>query len=179
MENSRIILIRVDCFGKFLAETIKAGFLAGRFIPIPTTQMSLFLYSCDNAFPAINKKPVKKTKSSYQPSFGIVETDAAYVIELDLPGIKKEDIAVDVNPQEQTLNVRAERKQTKYAESEEQQQKKAEQVYEERVFGIAERTFNLPKDADQDQINAQFENGVLILTVSKKAAAAKRQISIA
>ncbi len=88
----------------------------------------------------------------------IRENDSAYIVESDLPGIKKEDI--DINIGDGILTVKAERKH-------EDSDEKDGYIRRERVYGSFERSFNI-SDIDADKIDAEFSDGVLTLTLPKK-----------
>ena len=89
----------------------------------------------------------------------ISDSGDAYIVESDLPGINKEDI--DINIGDGVLTVRAERK---YESSDENAGK---YLRRERAYGSFERSFNI-SDIDAENIDAEFKNGVLILTLPKK-----------
>jgi HSP20 family protein len=86
----------------------------------------------------------------------------AYQIVADLPGVEKGDIQVDVK--NDVLTVSAERKSTPLAEGEQYHRN-------ERLSGVATRTFSLPEDADKDNITAKYENGVLTVGIPRIPAA--------
>lgn len=89
----------------------------------------------------------------------ISDSGDAYIVESDLPGINKEDI--DINIGDGVLTVKAERK---YESSDENAGK---YLRRERAYGSFERSFNI-SDIDAENIDAEFKNGVLILTLPKK-----------
>lgn len=89
----------------------------------------------------------------------ISDSGDAYIVESDLPGINKEDI--DINIGDGVLTVKAERK---YESSDENG---GRYLRRERAYGSFERSFNI-SDIDAENIDAEFKNGVLILTLPKK-----------
>ena len=89
----------------------------------------------------------------------ISDNGEAYVVESDLPGVNKEDI--DINIGDGILTVKAERK---YESSDESAGK---YLRRERAYGSFERSFNI-SDIDAEKIDAEFKNGVLVLTLPKK-----------
>ena len=103
------------------------------------------------------------------PRVDIAETDAHYAIHAELPAVKPGDVQVTVDSG--VLTIRGERKQ----ESEEKG-KKFHRV--ERSYGSFIRSFSLPESVDADSISAQFEHGVLNLTIPKKAKAVPKTIEI-
>lgn len=90
----------------------------------------------------------------------IYEKDNVYHIEMDVAGFAKEDISIEAK--NGYLTIKAE----KNNETNEEDSSK-NYLRRERVYGKYERSFDLG-DLDQDKINAQFNNGVLEITVPKK-----------
>jgi HSP20 family protein len=100
----------------------------------------------------------------------VAEKNGAYKVTAELPGVKKEDIHVAIDGAQVTLS--AEIKQEKEASQDERV------LHTERVFGKVTRSFTLPQEVDESKAEARFRDGVLELTVPKKQAAARKQISI-
>src|ERR1051325_6299199 len=100
----------------------------------------------------------------------IAEANGAYVVNADLPGVRKEDIQVSIDGAEVTLT--AEVKREKEASKDERV------VHSERVYGKVTRSFALPREVDEAKVEARFRDGVLELTLPKKAAPQRKQISI-
>ncbi len=90
----------------------------------------------------------------------IRKTEDGFVLEADLPGFDKKDIAVGIEGD--ILTIKAER----HSESEDSE-KKDDFVRIERSYGSYERSFNVSA-IDTDSISAKYENGVLILNMPKK-----------
>jgi HSP20 family protein len=100
----------------------------------------------------------------------VSESNGAYVVNADLPGVRKEDIQVSIDGSEVTLTAEVKR---------EKETGKDERVlHSERVFGKVTRSFALPQEIDEAKAEAKFRDGVLELKLPKKAAAARKQISI-
>ena len=98
------------------------------------------------------------------------ESAEAYVVHADLPGVKKEDIAVEIEGSEVTLSA-----ETRVSA----EQKEGEKVLRaERTFGKSTRRFVLPVELDEAKAAAKFTDGVLELTLPKKASAVARKIEI-
>ena len=92
-----------------------------------------------------------------------------YTIEVDLPGVSKEDINVSIEGD--YLTVTAERKM--------QKEVKEEDYYlMESAFGKYTRSFYLPEDIDRDSIDAHYENGRLTITFEKVASKKRRDIAV-
>jgi HSP20 family protein len=100
----------------------------------------------------------------------VAEANGAYTVIADLPGVKKEDIQVTVDGSEVTLTAEVKR------EKEVSQDERV--LHSERSFGKVTRSFTLPQEVDEAKVQAKFRDGVLELTLPKKAAAARKQISI-
>lgn len=99
------------------------------------------------------------TDSSASPRTNICETDQAYELAFELPGIDEKNIQVDV--QDHMLTVTAERK-----EEHETQGKRWHRV--EHRYGQFARTISLPQDASSGGVEAVFKQGVLTVTVPKR-----------
>ena len=100
----------------------------------------------------------------------VAEKNGAYVVTAELPGVKKEDIHVSIDGAQVTLE--AEVKREKEASPDERV------LHSERVYGKLMRSFTLPQEVDESKAEAKFKDGVLELTLPKKAAAQRKQISI-
>lgn len=100
----------------------------------------------------------------------VAEKNGAYVVTAELPGVKKEDIHVNIDGAQVTLE--AEVKREKEATKDERV------LHTERVYGKLSRSFTLPQEVDEAKAEAKFRDGVLELTLPKKAAAQRKQISI-
>ena len=100
----------------------------------------------------------------------VAEKNGAYLVTAELPGVKKEDIHVNIDGAQVTLE--AEVKREKEASKDERV------LHSERVYGKVVRSFTLPQELDESKAEAKFKDGVLELTLPKKAAAQRKQISI-
>jgi HSP20 family protein len=108
-------------------------------------------------------------QSAYLPSFDIKETAQGFVFIADLPGVKQEDL--DINLTGSRLTVTGKR--------EPEERKEGENFFAtERSFGGFSRTFSLPEGVDPNAVVAELKNGVLILTVPKVPEVQPRKISI-
>jgi len=100
----------------------------------------------------------------------VAEKNGAYQVTADLPGVKKEDIQVAIDGPQVTLSAEVKR---------EKEIGEGERVlHTERVFGKVSRSFSLPQELDEAKAEAKFRDGVLELTLPKKAAAARKAVTI-
>jgi HSP20 family protein len=108
--------------------------------------------------------------SSFTPAVDIKENDNEIRLDLELPGLKPED--VEITAENGVLTVRGE-KQVERKEGDESRY----QIIE-RAYGTFMRTFQLPQGIDADQIKAEFNNGVLSLHIPKAALPQPKRIQI-
>lgn len=100
----------------------------------------------------------------YQPKCDISESKDHYLASFDMPGVKKEDIKIEV--QGNQLVVTGERRIDEV------------NLRQERMYGKFERTFNLPTTVDTEKIEAHYENGVLSIAIPKAETTKARTIQI-
>ena len=100
----------------------------------------------------------------------VAEKNGAYLVTAEVPGVKKEDIHVSVDGAQVTLE--AEVKQEREVGKDERV------LHIERTYGKAMRSFSLPQEIDEGKVEAKYRDGVLELTLPKKAAAARKQITV-
>lgn len=105
----------------------------------------------------------------WAPRTDLVETDESYRIDLDVPGMSRDDL--NINYQDNQLTVSGERTSDRTDEGE-------KYVRVERSFGHFYRSFTLPRTVSADDIRASYENGVLSITVPKTEEVKPRQIDI-
>ncbi len=108
------------------------------------------------------------TTTPWTPAIDILESEQAFQLVADLPGVAKGDLAIHV--EKNVLTLSGER-QLAAAEGQAWQRR-------ERTSGKFHRAFTLPSGIDSEAIQANFDNGVLTLTVPKKQEARSRQIEI-
>jgi HSP20 family protein len=100
----------------------------------------------------------------------VIESNGAYQVSAELPGVKKEDIQVVIDGAQVTLS--AEIKREKEAGEQDRL------LHSERLYGKVSRSFTLPQELDEAKVEAKFRDGVLELSLPKKAAAARKAITI-
>lgn len=109
-------------------------------------------------FPASNEKQAEEKTSMWTPRVDLSETEDAYILKLDVPGIDKKDLTI--NFKDGTLTVSGERKADTREEGK-------NFVRMERQFGHFFRSFNIPSAVKTDKIAASYTNGELEIQVPK------------
>lgn len=105
----------------------------------------------------------------WAPRVDLSETEDAYFIHVDVPGMTKDDL--EINYQDGVLSVSGERRA-------EERKERHNFVRVERSFGNFYRSFRLPKAVDEGSIEATYENGVLTIEVQKSEESKPRRIEI-
>lgn len=126
----------------------------------------------DDLFRGFFVRPVDIGNSAQTPSIkmDVKEQENAYLVHAELPGVKKEDIHVTVEGN--LVSISAEVKQEK-------EEKEGERVLRsERYFGKVSRSFQLAQDIDDAKAVAKFNEGVLELTLPKRAASTSKKLAI-
>ena len=124
------------------------------------------------------------------PPAEAIEDNSAYVVRLEIPGVDPQD--VEVNVIGTTLSIKAERRryqteaqsqqqqgqtgqQTRDQQAQQTQQRNRHLLFSEIPNGVIRREFQLPEDADRQNVNADFRNGMLNLTIPKSQEATQRR----
>jgi HSP20 family protein len=123
-------------------------------------------HSQENAMTFTSWKP---QVAAYNPGVNIYENATEVLLEVELPGRKREDVTVEVV--DRTLKISAKDADTR--------REGYEASYSERRRGALERSFRLGPDLESDKVQARFENGLLLLSVPKLATAQARKIEVA
>jgi HSP20 family protein len=109
----------------------------------------------DDLFNDLFEFPLIETSSTKSPIYDIIENDNEYIIELQLAGVKKDDIDIDIDGDALTIKTeRKEIKDTKYN-------------YKETYFGKYKRSFVLPDSINKDNIGASLVDGILKIIIPK------------
>ncbi len=107
--------------------------------------------------------------STWNPSVDIYETENALVMKAELPGVDENDIELKI--EDSTLTLKGDRKLEK--------ETKEENYHRiERSYGSFYRSFTLPQNIDQNKIKAESENGILKVTLPKKAELKPKKVKI-
>ena len=120
-------------------------------------------------FPSLRRmfdiEPAWRSSFSFSaPAIDMSEDDKAYKISAELPGIDAKD--VDISVSGDTLLLRGEKRQEK-------EEKDKNYHFSERAYGSFQRAFELPASVDRDKVAADFSQGVLTITLPKRAEAQK------
>ena len=100
----------------------------------------------------------------------VAESDAAYTVTLDVPGIAKDDVKISIDGK--VVRVEAQAK----ADSEKRDGQRV--LYRERSVSSVKRSFALPVEIDEAASSAKLDNGVLTLTLNKRQPAPARRIAV-
>jgi HSP20 family protein len=116
-------------------------------------------------------EPAWRTQSvmSAMPAVDVTETDKAYEINAELPGMDEKNIEVKVA--DDVMTIKGEKR-------EEKEEKNKDYYLSERSFGSFQRSFQVPNGVDTDKIEASFKNGVLTVTLPKSTEAQKAEKKI-
>ena len=109
------------------------------------------------------------TTSSFAPAVDVYEDEHKVTLKIEVPGIEEKDI--DVRVENNTLTVHGERKIEK--EEKEENYRRVE-----RQYGSFTRTFTLPQTVDTENVSANYDKGVLKISLPKKAEAKPKQIKV-
>ncbi len=125
----------------------------------------------DDLFRGFFMRPIRlEGGPDMQIKVDVKEDDKAYTINAEIPGVKKEDIHVAIEGNQ--VSISAEVKNEKEV-------KEGEKVLRsERYYGKVARTFSLGNDVDDAAAQAKYENGVLVLTLPKKAISKAKRLEI-
>lgn len=109
-------------------------------------------------------------RGEFAPEIELTERDNAYVLRVDLPGVREQDVDVRVDD-DHVLTISGERRR-------EESRRERGYEYTERSYGSFTRSVELPRGADVSKIDADFRNGVLEIHIPKSESARTRQIAI-
>ncbi len=107
--------------------------------------------------------------SSFVPPVDIYENEQSIVLKLEVPGVEQNDL--DIRIEDQTITIRGERKFEKEV--------KEENFHRvERRYGSFQRSFTLPNTVNTENVSADYDKGVLKVTLAKRAEAKPKQIKV-
>lgn len=120
-------------------------------------------------YPASRHRSELTESLGWSPTVDFSETDDAFVLTAELPGVDAEDVHVEL--EEGVLVLKGEK-------TEEHREHTKEFRLYEREYGTFERRFSLPRSADPERASARFENGILTVDLPKRTEAKGRKIRI-
>lgn len=129
----------------------------------------------DDAFDRFFAHPSSNDSApARRPAIDVSESEAQYVVTLDVPGVSREDVKVSIDGRK--VAIVAEARQSEPAADDGAQATASEErvVVRERALASFARSFTLPKEIDQSASQARLENGVLTLTLTKRAPTASQ-----
>jgi HSP20 family protein len=113
---------------------------------------------------------LRRNDSALLARFDVKETKDSYLFKADLPGVKESDLEISLTGNRLTIS----------GKREGEEQKEGENYYVmERTYGTFTRTFTLPEGADIDKVKAALKDGVLNLTIPKRAESQPRRVVVA
>jgi len=120
-------------------------------------------------FFGVDKRGDETNFIRWAPRVDIVEVNGTYELTADLPGLKKDDIKIEIH--DNVLTLRGEKKL---------EEEKKDKNYRlcERYFGEFVRTFTLPENVNKDGIEAEFKDGVLTVAIPKVEKPKPKQIEV-
>lgn len=123
----------------------------------------------EDFFPENTLEGLKGFVGGWNPVVDIYETENETIIKADLPGMKKEDIQINIEGN--VLSVSGERKT-------EDEVKKENYYRRERSYGMFKREFTLPSTVDHEKIKADFKDGVLKIEIPKPEEKKPKSIAV-
>jgi HSP20 family protein len=122
----------------------------------------------DDALNAFFRAPARRAVRAIP--FEVTEQGDQYLVTAELPGVRKEDIQIEIDAARVTI--------TAQAKSERTANEGERVLYSERSAGKAVRSFELGKDVDASQAKARYADGVLSLTLPKKSAESRKLLAV-
>jgi HSP20 family protein len=132
--------------------------------PVIAPIFRLFLNELNNAAEQTN--PKEMVQKGFKPLVNISETETSYDIEMAIPGFEKNNVSISI--ENDTLKISGTREIKEYKTNHKSE-------YRHKSF---DRTFNLGKEIDTENVSAKFENGILTILLNKKEEAKPRKIEI-
>ncbi len=127
------------------------------------------LLSLDPLRAVLGGAALQQPLENFVPQFEVRETNDAYIFKADLPGVREQDL--EINIAQNRLTISGKREMEKRDEN--------DRYYAvERAYGTFTRTFTLPGDIDESRIDAELRDGVLTLRVPKKPEQQARKVQV-
>ena len=135
----------------------------------PVREMMTLREAMDRLFDDAFTRPINMGAVSALPAIDLYQTNDEVVLKAALPGLKSDDVQITVTSD--VLTLRGEFKQNG-------EKKEATYHIREQRYGVFERSVMLPTDVQTDKAKAEFENGILTITLPKAEAVKPKSISI-
>jgi HSP20 family protein len=133
----------------------------------PFNRLSSLRDLLDSAFQLASSTP--EATSGWLPALDVFEDDNNVTVQVELPGMKKEDI--DISLQDDVLTISGERRS-------ESEKREGESFRSERFFGRFSRGITLPSPVKSGEVKAAYEDGVLAVTLPKAEEAKPKKIQV-
>ncbi|MBR2361885.1 MAG: Hsp20/alpha crystallin family protein [Spirochaetaceae bacterium] len=114
--------------------------------------------------------PSQAAPQVISPKVDVRETPAAYILDMDLPGLTEKD--VEINLKDRVLSISSKMEEKK------EEKKDGEWLIKERRSSCFSRRFTLPQDIDAEKVTAEFKHGVLSVDIPRKPEPQAKQIAI-
>jgi HSP20 family protein len=124
----------------------------------------------DVAFDHLLNQPADDSAPVRRPAIDVSESDAGYVVTLDVPGVTREDVKVSIDGRRVSIVAEA-RVSEATADTTDAPKNTDRVILRERAFASFARSFTLQSEIDQASSQAKLDNGVLTLTLTKRHAA--------
>lgn len=143
-----------------------------RFDPIKEIQRFDPFFDMDDVLNRFMMRPLLRSTMEAEPHIrmDVKEADGKYLVSAEIPGVSKNDIHVTVDGNHVSISAEV--------RHEKEVKKSEHMVCAERSYGLASRSFTLADDIDQSHVEAKYNNGVLELTLPKKAGAMRKEVTI-
>ena len=127
--------------------------------------------SFDDLFRGFGLRPsLRDIQVAPEIRIDVSEDDKAFHVKAEMPGVEKKDIEISVEGNQLAIGAEVKREMKKKEDEKE--------IYTERYCGKMYRSFTLPNDLDGSKADAQYDKGVLMLTLPKKANGSSRKIPV-
>ena len=124
----------------------------------------------DDGFESFFAPATRGSGPARSPALDVSESERAYTVKLDMPGVAKEDVKVSIDGRRVSIEAQV-RKDDEKKEGD-------RVVYRERSLSSYARSFSVASEVDQAESSARLENGVLTLTLSKRGTPASTRIAV-
>ena len=126
----------------------------------------------DTAFDQLFSQPAADSAPVRRPAIDVSESDAGYVVTLDVPGVTREDVKVSIDGRRVSIVAEARAAEAPAADAAATEATKPADrvILRERAQASYARSFTLQSEIDQSASQARLENGVLTLTLTKRSA---------